>query len=908
MAGVRDNTVSNIASGGIASFKSVGEVPLKSLKVNFSPIQEGEGDPSPSNIRAITGWTECNLHKNGKNLFNTEIVKGAITTADGTITVYTSGDRNRLVSYYIEIPKGTYTISCKENKQVNVYFYTKPDSSGYVSSERLTSWETMPRTFTTTERRFVAFVFRNSDNSYLSPSDMTEVQIEVGSNATSYEPYNGTTVPVSWSDLGAVYGGYVDIISGEIWATHAIDSDLWKNWSFGENLGNNTRKTLNTSYNAIGGNASDFSLCNITTYLWSNSNDSAHFYVASNGRTLYAILPNDLDENQEVQISYKLATPVLIGTIDPITIKSLIGTNNIWSNADTVEAQYCALESLQIYKQRFKTNQPHLQSVSGDIVSFQTDMIAFLKECKVYFEPIQASGTPSPDNVLPISGWNNIILNQSGKNMFDINTLAVPDAITVNNGVATGSMRNFYTNFYVNGEMFEWGKNERLYLSVKAYRDNPQADDYAGMTFYGKLLKDGIFTLARFSNDTGTPTTLGGATYNSDLTKSIGIAYGSQPNAIWHVSEIQIELGTTGTEYEPYNGSTESITLPSTCYGGYVDLINGEIWATYEYTNLGEKNWTADTQTTQPGCFRAGNSYFSGIKYMGANYCSQFTAVQKSSWTAVGYGEISVTNSTFNPIVRVRDERFIDKTGDEVKALLSGVYYAYERAVPRLIGTITPTQIKTLKGINNIWSNTNSTTQVKYWTHGSIADKRKVVWNQWMKELNANNFTAYNSNNINVSFSDGIATIEYLEALYSYRTAIKSIDFYPVDTDDIIYSSFEIKQPENDTTWGSETTNRQNTMNHVPANTWTKIAFIVNSNSTNGVANFILPECWSTNNVYVGLICQIRKPLIINLTQMFGEGNEPSTAAEFEALCSRNGIDLTQYQPYDEGTQMYWYF
>jgi len=35
---------------------------------------------------------------------------------------------------------------------------------------------------------------------------------------------------------------------------------------------------------------------------------------------------------------------------------------------------------------------------------------------------------------------------------------------------------------------------------------------------------------------------------------------------------------------------------------------------------------------------------------------------------------------------------------------------------------------------------------------------------------------------------------------------------------------------------------------------------------------------------------------------MFGEGNEPSTAAEFEALCVKNNIDLTQYHPYDEGT------
>ena len=36
-------------------------------------------------------------------------------------------------------------------------------------------------------------------------------------------------------------------------------------------------------------------------------------------------------------------------------------------------------------------------------------MAAPLKECKIHFNPVQeGSGDPSPDNVRPISGWNNI--------------------------------------------------------------------------------------------------------------------------------------------------------------------------------------------------------------------------------------------------------------------------------------------------------------------------------------------------------------------------------------------------------------------------------------------------------------------------------------------------------------------
>ena len=38
-----------------------GPVELKSLIVNIEPVQEGTGDPSSENIRAISGFTECNL-------------------------------------------------------------------------------------------------------------------------------------------------------------------------------------------------------------------------------------------------------------------------------------------------------------------------------------------------------------------------------------------------------------------------------------------------------------------------------------------------------------------------------------------------------------------------------------------------------------------------------------------------------------------------------------------------------------------------------------------------------------------------------------------------------------------------------------------------------------------------------
>lgn len=45
----------------IASFSDGADAPLKELKVAIEPQQEGSGDPSPTNIRPISGWDEVNI-------------------------------------------------------------------------------------------------------------------------------------------------------------------------------------------------------------------------------------------------------------------------------------------------------------------------------------------------------------------------------------------------------------------------------------------------------------------------------------------------------------------------------------------------------------------------------------------------------------------------------------------------------------------------------------------------------------------------------------------------------------------------------------------------------------------------------------------------------------------------------
>lgn len=49
------------ASGAIATFDDGSALPMPSLKVSIEPYQEGSGDPSPANVRPISGWDEVKV-------------------------------------------------------------------------------------------------------------------------------------------------------------------------------------------------------------------------------------------------------------------------------------------------------------------------------------------------------------------------------------------------------------------------------------------------------------------------------------------------------------------------------------------------------------------------------------------------------------------------------------------------------------------------------------------------------------------------------------------------------------------------------------------------------------------------------------------------------------------------------
>ena len=60
------------------------------LKVTMNPIQSGTGDPSPTNIRPITGRTEVSVTRTGLNLYGGEVFKDEVVEQVPSATVTTN--------------------------------------------------------------------------------------------------------------------------------------------------------------------------------------------------------------------------------------------------------------------------------------------------------------------------------------------------------------------------------------------------------------------------------------------------------------------------------------------------------------------------------------------------------------------------------------------------------------------------------------------------------------------------------------------------------------------------------------------------------------------------------------------------------------------------------------------------
>lgn len=107
-------------SGAIASFDDGADnKPLHALSVSIEPVQTGTGDPSPENVRPISGWSEAKIWndpKYGGNIVWNQLFKWQTTTTSKGVTLTQNGD-------------GSLTLTGSNTDNYNNYF---SELTGYI--------------------------------------------------------------------------------------------------------------------------------------------------------------------------------------------------------------------------------------------------------------------------------------------------------------------------------------------------------------------------------------------------------------------------------------------------------------------------------------------------------------------------------------------------------------------------------------------------------------------------------------------------------------------------------------------------------------------------------------------------------------------------------------------------------
>lgn len=334
--------------GAVAVCEPVAGYPLQ-IMTEIRPVQGGSGDPSPQNIRPISGYTGCKLYLSGRNLLppiSQPVTYNGITftpRADGSAVLNGTATENASIFISkVHIQAGeTYTLSgCVggsgrtyqlyiEDKNIKLYAPTPlyQGATGTASSSGLSSV------------RFIVYGGTTVSDLVIRP------QLEVGTAPTEFEPYKGKEFTAAFGQT--VYGGSLDWKTGTLTVDRAgivLDGSEQMNLS-----GANFNYRVSISLPGLG--AMDYTATAISSHyaynktVFSDTADDVGF-VASGDRIYIrfgsagtvttvdacrAYLAQQHAAGTPVQIVYKLATPTTI-QLAPQEILALSGTNTLYSN------------------------------------------------------------------------------------------------------------------------------------------------------------------------------------------------------------------------------------------------------------------------------------------------------------------------------------------------------------------------------------------------------------------------------------------------------------------------------------------------------------------------------------------------------------------------------------------------
>jgi hypothetical protein len=199
--------ITDTAEGEIVSITDGAEdYPIKSLKVNLEPIQEGSGDPSPQNIRPISGWDGVNANRTGVNIWDEEWELGFYNRTTGEKQI--DNGRIRSKNKIPIVPNTTYYAKWGNfgGNYGNVFFYDANETYiTYATPNESTHLFTTP-----SDARYMTFYVSD----FYGTTYNNDISINYPSTDHEYHPYQGQSHSISFPST--VYGGKANITEGKV--------------------------------------------------------------------------------------------------------------------------------------------------------------------------------------------------------------------------------------------------------------------------------------------------------------------------------------------------------------------------------------------------------------------------------------------------------------------------------------------------------------------------------------------------------------------------------------------------------------------------------------------------------------------------------------------------------------------
>jgi hypothetical protein len=304
------------------------------VTASWEPVQEGSGEPSPENIRPISGRDSVKVERCGENLLPHIFDRIPDTVTKDGLTI-------------VKTPKGTIHVSGKktetnwtdlfrivlaESERVEMPAGTYSWGSGVILTTDKGNLHVSP--FTTDTPRIITGAYAAVNTAGTYNKDYIPALVAGSEKPTKVEPYTGQTATLTLPRT--IYGGEVDAVTGD-------GQETWQAKSF--------NGTENWALYDDGSSAKFFYTADYTVDSEPLDTICSHFRKAAFTRgtiiRVYTSVFTDLDAYKDyltaqyaaetpVQIAYKLATPTPFTATGAQPIPALSGVNTVITDADSV--------------------------------------------------------------------------------------------------------------------------------------------------------------------------------------------------------------------------------------------------------------------------------------------------------------------------------------------------------------------------------------------------------------------------------------------------------------------------------------------------------------------------------------------------------------------------------------------